>query len=122
MTGLVALAWAGEQAAVPIDGTGTVRSVVAFLVVFGLLGLLAWLVRRGTIGPLGARRPAAGISVERAVPLGERRSLVVVSVEGRRLLLGLSPMQVSLLAELAAVPGSFAESLDRRIGAQEPRS
>ena len=34
------------------------------------------------------------------MPLGERRSLMVVAVEGRRLLLGLTPMQVSLVTEL----------------------
>jgi flagellar biogenesis protein FliO len=33
--------------------------------------------------------------VETAVPLGERRSLVIVSVEGRRILLGLTPGQIS---------------------------
>jgi flagellar biogenesis protein FliO len=34
------------------------------------------------------------------VALGERRSLVIVSVEGRRLLLGLTPTSMSLVAEL----------------------
>ena len=34
------------------------------------------------------------------MPLGERRSLMVVAIEGRRLLLGLTPMQVSLVTEL----------------------
>jgi flagellar biogenesis protein FliO len=41
--------------------------------------------------------------VETALPLGERRSLVIVAVEGRRLLLGLTPSSVSFVAEL--VPG-----------------
>ena len=34
------------------------------------------------------------------MPLGERRSLVIVSVEGRRLLLGLTPGQISMVTEL----------------------
>jgi flagellar biogenesis protein FliO len=44
------------------------------------------------------------VKVEGAVPLGERRALMVVSVEGRRLLLGLTPMSVSLVTELAPQP------------------
>jgi flagellar biogenesis protein FliO len=41
--------------------------------------------------------------VETAIPLGERRSLVIVSVEGRRLLLGLTTTNISLVTELRAV-------------------
>jgi flagellar biogenesis protein FliO len=40
------------------------------------------------------------MSVESAVSLGERRSLVIVTVEGRRLLLGVAPNSVSLVTEL----------------------
>ena len=41
------------------------------------------------------RRARPPIVVETAVALGERRSLVVVTVEGRRLLLGLAPDSVA---------------------------
>ena len=47
------------------------------------------------------------------VPLGDRRSLVIVSVEGRRLLLGLTPAQVSLVTELA--PPTFQQAVDRHL-------
>ena len=80
------------------------RSLLAIFVVFGLLAVLAWLAKRGTFGGLG-RQGRSLVKVEGAVPLGERRSLMVVSVEGRRLLLGLTPMQVSLVTELAPEPG-----------------
>ena len=61
--------------------------------------------RRSGVGPAPRRaRPlhaqAAHVRIEATVPLGERRSLMVVAVEGRRLLLGLTPMQVSLVTEL----------------------
>jgi flagellar biogenesis protein FliO len=57
------------------------------------------------------------------VPLGERRSLVVVSVEGRRLLLGLTPAQVSLVTELAAAPpAGFQDAVDRRLAPPAPGS
>ena len=35
---------------------------------------------------------------------GERRSLAIVRVEGRRLLIGLTPGAISLLADLAPAP------------------
>ena len=87
------------------------RMVFGLVVVLGLLGGLAWLLRRTT----SARRNTGGLSVESALPLGERRSLVVVAVEGRRLLVGLAPNQVSLVTELgpAAV---FEAAVARALG------
>ncbi len=87
-----------------------IQSFVAVIVVLGLVAALAWLLPRGAFGAL--RGGSWSIAVETAVPLGERRSLVIVAVEGRRLLLGLTPAQVSLVAELApAAP--FARELDK---------
>ena len=107
----------------PASGDLT-RSLFAIFVVFGLLTLLAWLAKRGTFGNLG-RQGRALVKVEGAVPLGERRSLMVVSIEGRRLLLGLTPMSVSLVTELAppsATPGDtpFEQTLARTISGAGP--
>ncbi len=77
-----------------------IQSFVAVIVVLGLVAALAWLLRRGAFGAL--RGGSRSIAVETAVPLGERRTLVIVSVEGRRLLLGLTPAAISLVAELGA--------------------
>jgi len=74
------------------------RSLLAIVVVFGVLGALAWAARRGRLG-FFTRQPSH-VRVEATVPLGERRSLMVVAIEGRRLLLGLTPVQVSLVTEL----------------------
>lgn len=82
--------------------TGAVRGVVGTVVVLGLLVFLAWLVRRGTIA-LPGRRATDAVRVESIVPLGDRRSLIVVAVDNRRLLLGLTPTQVSLVTELGPV-------------------
>ena len=71
---------------------------LAIVFVLGLVCALAWLARRGTLGPFRAGQ--TDLKVEKAVPLGERRQLLIVSVEGRRLLLGLTPAQVSLVTEL----------------------
>ncbi len=95
------------------DGPGVVRTLLSLIVVIGLMAGCAWLVRRGGL-QLGARRGVRAVQVETAVPLGDRRQLVIVAVEGRRLLLGVTPMQVSLVTELAG-GGSFAQALDARV-------
>jgi flagellar protein FliO/FliZ len=92
------------------------RSLLAIVVVFGLLGGLAWAARRGRLGFF--TRQVSQVRVEATVPLGERRSLMVVAVEGRRLLLGLTPMQVSLVTELTAAP--FDAALARAEAAATP--
>jgi len=79
-----------------------VNGFLAVLIVLGLVTVLAWLLRRGSLGALTGRGGA--ITVETAVALGERRSLVIVPVEGRRLLLGLTPTTMSLVTELHTPP------------------
>lgn len=127
MRGLLVLALAQTASAQPTPDASwpaagdLTRSLFAIFVVFGLLALLAWLAKRGTFGGLG-RQGRSLVKVEGAVPLGERRSLMVVSVEGRRLLLGLTPMQVSLVTELAPQPAApdgtpFEQTLARSISA-----
>ncbi len=74
------------------------NTFLATVIVLALVAALAWLVRRGPLARLASGgRPVA---VETAIPLGERRSLVIVSVEGRRLLLGLTASNISLVTEL----------------------
>jgi flagellar protein FliO/FliZ len=92
------------------------RMVGALAVVLALLGGLAWLLRRGHL----ARRRSTGMGIESAISLGERRSLVVVSVEGRRLLVGLAPNHVSLVTELGPAP--FEEALAQASGSAGPAS
>lgn len=82
------------------------RTLGSLAVVLALISALAWLLRRGLL----ARRSGKGLGIESALPLGERRSLVVVTVEGRRLLLGLAPNAVSLVTELQP-PASFDQAL-----------
>ena len=83
----------------------------ALVVVLGLLGAVAWLLRRGVM----ARRSQGALGVESALALGERRQLVIVSVEGRRLLLGVAPNYVSLVTELGPAP-SFDAAVSEALG------
>jgi flagellar biosynthetic protein FliO len=79
----------------------TLRALASFGVVIALLIGFVWLLRRGSLAFPGSR-PRAVIAIETAASLGERRSLVIVSVEGKRLLLGVAAGGVSLLSELTA--------------------
>jgi flagellar biosynthetic protein FliO len=96
-----------------MSGIG-VQSLAAVFIVLALVGALAWLARRGAFASL--RRHGA-VTVETAIPLGERRSLVIVAVEGRRLLLGLTPTAISMVTELGTAPpqsSTFASQLEAR--------
>ena len=86
------------------------QSIVVIAIVIAVLAAVAWALRRTT----SLRRSGPAMSVETALSLGERRSLVIVAVEGRRLLLGMTPTQIGLVAELGA---SFGVALDQSLGA-----
>ncbi len=96
------------------------QSFFAVLVVLALVAALAWLVRRGAFGVL--RNGARAISIETAVPIGERRSLIIVAVEGRRLLLGLTPGQISMVTELGPAPTFEQQLSDRTKASMTPSS
>jgi flagellar biogenesis protein FliO len=61
------------------------------------------------------------VQVETALSLGDRRQLVIVSVEGRRLLLGVTQMHVALVTELSASASSFSDELAVRLSGTEAR-
>ena len=104
----------------------------------------AWWPRwRGCCAAARSARCARGsraIAVETAVPLGERRSLVIVAVEGRRLLLGLTPgadfdghgaraAAPSALADASSTPCAVSRSIvdestasSNRVTSHEPRA
>jgi flagellar protein FliO/FliZ len=94
------------------DGELT-RGVMVVGIVLALLALAAWALKRGTFGTLQKARGL--VRIETTIPLGERRQLMVVAVEGRRLLLGLTPAQISLVTELERGE-SFDSALSRATG------
>jgi flagellar biosynthetic protein FliO len=100
-----------EPLAVPLGG-GMFRAIVGTVLVLGILFLLAYLLRRGVL-TLPGQRGSRTLSVETALSLGDRRSVAILCVEGRRLLVGLTPVQITVLAELAASQAAFDQVLDR---------
>lgn len=108
-----ALAEAAGDAAVPGVGDA-VRGLIAVVVVLVLVVGAGWVLKRS---PFARRAQARGpVRIETAVSLGERRSLVIVDVEGRRLLLGVTPTQVALVTELGTGGAAFGAALDRSVG------
>ena len=84
------------------------QAIGVVVIVITIMAAIAWILRRAS--PSRAR---LAVTVETAIPLGERRSLVIVAVEGRRLLLGLTPTQIALVTELGT---SFGASLTASLG------
>jgi flagellar biogenesis protein FliO len=76
------------------------RALASLAVVIGALALFVWVMRTGVLR-IGRFASPQAIVVETAVAMGDRRSLVIVSVEGRRLLLGSTPSSLSLITDLA---------------------
>lgn len=88
------------------------QGFLAVVLVLGLVGALAFLARRGTFGALGKRGP---IVIETATPLGDRGRLVIVAVEGRRLLLGLTPASVAMITELQPPAAASAPAFEQEL-------
>lgn len=111
---VVALMQAAEGAADPAAlGTLGLRSFLALAVVGVLLAAMVWGLKRVT----DARRGRQLLSVESALSLGDKRSLVIVAVEGRRLLVGVAPGGVSLVTELQQ---PFATTLAASLETPDP--
>lgn len=84
------------------------NELLAVVIVLGLVGALAWMLRSGHLRRFTAK--GAVVGVETAISLGDRRQLVIVAVEGRRLLLGVTAAQVTLVTELQG--GAAAGAID----------
>lgn len=108
---LMQTAEAVAPAALAVSG---LRSFLALGAVAALLALAVWGLGRVA----QSRRGRQPINVESAVTLGDKRSLVIVSVEGRRLLVGLAPGSVSLVTELRA---PFDDTLAESLRTEGPR-
>lgn len=107
MIALLQTAASATAEPLPGDALG-VRTFAALAIVGAVLALAVWALSRVN----HARRGRQAMAVESALPLGDKRSLVVVAVEGRRLLLGVAPGSVTLVTELhASFDGALESSL-----------
>src|SRR5690625_1104402 len=89
------------------------QTVFALIVVIGLLLVLTWLMKRFSLTRgLGthALPKENRLEIEQSLAMGARQRLVVVSEGDKRLLIGVSPQGISLLAMLnkRSVSNDFA--------------
>ena len=87
--------------------------VLSLLFVVGLLLLAAWVARRS--GWLRQRLSHADLRVLGTLRLGARSSVALIEVQGQRLVVGVTPQQITLLQALSQPTASttFSEALTR---------
>lgn len=95
---------------IPELGMGSLlHTAGALLLVLLVLWAALWMLRR--FGPFSTRRVLAkgGPLLRERLMLGNRQSVVVVEVQGRRLLLGVTEQEIRLLTELDGDAATVAE-------------
>ncbi|QOC21195.1 flagellar biosynthetic protein FliO [Wenzhouxiangella sp. AB-CW3] len=107
---------AGENGAV--DAAGHLgRTALGLLLVLGLVFALAWAARRSGLAGLSTRGNDGPIRLLAQRSLGARERLVLVEVDGRKMLLGVVPGRISRLDE-AGIDKPFSEHLSEARGEQ----
>ena len=100
----------------PLSAGNLVDTGVGLLLVLGLMLGLVWLVKRYVQVPgIGKGQ----VQIQGGVSLGAREKAVLLSVEGRRLLVGIAPGRVQTLLVLDDNPAQttdFAEQLEMAAG------
>lgn len=97
----------------PLSTANLLQTAGGLVLVLGVMLVLAWLVKRYV------QLPGVGkgqVQILGGVSLGAREKAVLLSVEGRRLLVGVAPGRVQTLLELTGPPGpvaDFVEHLDQ---------
>lgn len=100
----VAAKFADPAVALPGSGVAQVSQVSLGLVaVLAIIFVIAWLMRRLRLFPVKGQ---ATLQVVQGLNLGPKERAVILTVENRRLLLGVAPGCVNLLAELSPVSPS----------------
>ncbi|MBI3090196.1 MAG: flagellar biosynthetic protein FliO [Candidatus Tectomicrobia bacterium] len=85
--------------------TSSVKMAAALALLLGMLLVGAHLVRRYGLKGRGLLGQGSSVKVHATHYLGAKKSLAVVEVEGQRLVLGVTPQSITLLASLPGPPG-----------------
>jgi flagellar protein FliO/FliZ len=96
----------------PLSGANLIETGLGLLFVLAVMLSIAWLVKRFVQVPgIGKGQ----VQILGGVSLGAREKAVLLSVDGRRLLVGVAPGRVQTLIELGETgtqPAGFAEQLE----------
>jgi len=98
----------------PISGgSSLIRGLGSLILVIGLILGLSWAFRKYGPGQLRAGGSGNHFKFIQNFPLGQKKYLSLVEVEGRKLLLGITDHQISLLKSFEEFPYSEAvEQMD----------
>jgi flagellar protein FliO/FliZ len=84
----------------------SVWSFLMLILVVGIIPLALWVLKRLQILKTGGQKQ---IDLVHQLSVGTRERIAIVHVHGRQFLIGLTPQNISLLAELAPKVGETTE-------------
>ncbi|WP_372594064.1 flagellar biosynthetic protein FliO [Actinotalea sp.] len=96
-----------------MDSSTVVLGLRVALALACVFGLLWWAGRRMAGTPAGRRARATSLDVVARQSVGQKASVALIEVEGRRLLLGVSEHGVTLLTEVEPVPAEPQDAAER---------
>lgn len=82
-------------------GQASLQMLLGLMAVLGLIIGLAWLARRLNMGMTGS---VANMRVMGALSVGAKEKILLVDVDNQRLLLGVTPQQITVLKEMGEAP------------------
>jgi flagellar protein FliO/FliZ len=110
----------GVVVAAPISAASSMgRMTLALLIVLAVLFAAAWAMRQFKLFNRGGR---GILQVEQGINLGPKERAVLITVQGRRLLLGVAPGCVNLLLELPEYSPPVVAATDARQPASKAES
>jgi len=81
----------------PVDDAAVAKMIFGLVVVLGLIFLSSWVLKRFNINKFGM---AKSLSVSGVLPIGAKEKVVVIDVEGTRLVLGVTATTITKLHTL----------------------
>jgi flagellar protein FliO/FliZ len=87
----------------------TLRMLLALGAIVAVIALIAWCARRFGLAPAVRREHEDSVRILSRTALDARKSVVVLSVRGRVLVVGVTPSEISLLTELSGETAAHAE-------------
>jgi flagellar protein FliO/FliZ len=79
--------------------SGILDMAMGLMAVLGVIVVLAWLAKRFNVSGMSISQ---SLKLQSVLSLGTKEKVVIVNVEGRRFLLGVTPHQINVLSELEA--------------------
>lgn len=90
-------------------GTASLQMTLGLLAVLAVIFGLSWLARRLNMAGVST---VGGLKVSAALSVGQKEKIIIVEVDGQRLLVGVTPHQITLLQTLGEAVANPAPTTD----------